>query len=250
MKWDENKIKIKAIESKFEANKGLPQARTYQLCIPDVYVAAKDKKLEENLFQKYESYGVGYISVPKSNSKPKILIEPRKSRFFNWKFYEDEVYPRIYTFLAFYDFMDKCLKNNREEILKNICFGILVGKSDYVWVSDKPADRGIQWSLYYMNNKYRFGLNLESVYPIRQSFNNKDVKELKRIMKEVSKLPKNFIIIFDRRCEVGTKFKPGLEHVPFEEFGGHEKRIRDMKQKDYDFIIEKTREDELVEAGY
>jgi len=47
MKWDDEELKVKAVESKIHAKDAIPQARTYQLCIPEVYVVAKE--IDENL---------------------------------------------------------------------------------------------------------------------------------------------------------------------------------------------------------
>ncbi|RLI78863.1 hypothetical protein DRP07_10630, partial [Archaeoglobales archaeon] len=37
MKWEDEELDVKAVECKFQVRDGIPQAITYQLCIPDVY---------------------------------------------------------------------------------------------------------------------------------------------------------------------------------------------------------------------
>lgn len=243
-KWENDQLKVLAVESKIRAAEGIPQARTYQLCIPEVYVASINEENNRELIEKFIKYGIGYIAVIKGS--PQVLVEPRRSPFFNRKFYESEVVPRAITILGFYDFMSKCLGKDRDEILRDTDLGVEV---NYLWISDRKSSEGIQWSMVYDGDTIRFGINLESVKAIENAFSKKSESHIKSLFNEIKQLPKNFRIKFERRCPEGEKFRRGMQHVPYTELGKSEKRVTELSDKDISFMAKKAKNDKYIEFG-
>jgi len=233
-----------AVESKKSAAEGIPQARVYQLCMPNVYVASLESKIENDLAEKFQRYGIGYVSV--SEGEPKVLIESRVSPFFNRRFYESEVVPRVVMVLGFCDFMTRCLDIKRDDIQSKIDLGV---KLDYLWVSDRKSSEGIQWSSIYTRERFRFGLNLESVKAITTAFARKSEKDILDVFNKIRELPRNFYVKFERRCPEGSRFIRGAQHHKFRELGWNEKIAPELEDKDVKFMLKKAKEDNLIEFG-
>ena len=248
MKWDGEELKVNGIECKIRAKDAIPQARTYQLCIPDVYIASREK-ISKELAEKLNQYGIGYIEVSKDTIK--TVLESRRSFLFNKRFYENEVLPRLTTILIFYDYMEKCLGIDREKILEKIDLGI---QREYLWISNIRASDNVQWSMTYNGSTktMRFGINLESVKVIRKTFHNKSREEVLTFFKKLKKqLPGNFIIKFENRCPgyPERRMFPGISHQPFNELGVSQKRVLELSENDINFMAEKIRSYEYIEFG-
>jgi hypothetical protein len=246
MKWSEIGVEVKAIESKMKVYEAIPQARVYQLCMPNVYIASTEKNIDEKLLKSLNDYGIGYIVVSKSG-KSITQIEARTSQFFNKSYYESEVLLRVIAILGFYDFMNKNLHMERREILGSIDLGFRV---EYVWISDRSAEEGIQWSSGGSGEGISFGINLESVNAIKNAFFGKKEEDIINLFNnKIKNLPKNFRVIFERRCEEGERYMPGKKHVPFNELGWKEKKVSELNDKDIKFMIKEVRRNEYIHFG-
>jgi len=236
MKWRGRELDVKAVESKMRGKEAIGQARIYQLYIPEVYIASNEE-IDSTLIKKLNEYGIGYIKI--SSETPEILVESRKSAFFNRKAYETEVVPKSVLILSFYDFLVNCLGKERDEILKKIDYGV---KENYLWISDRKSTEGIQWSATYNGASIRFGINLESVTAIENAFINKTEEEIRGVFEKIKRLPGNFYISFEDRCPGGGRFKKGMEHRPFKELDNEkEKMVGELSNKHINFMIQKSK---------
>jgi len=245
MKWEGEELDVKGIECKIRAGDGIPQARTYQLCMPDVYIASKEE-IDEKLAEKLNQYGIGYVQV--SESSIKIALEPRRSPFFNRRFYEGEMLPRLITILSFHDFMIECLGMDREEILRKADLGV---QKEHLWISNVKASDDVQWSSVWLDGTIRFGVNIEGAEVVRRTFHKRSEKEVKSFFDKLKKLPENFIVRFEDRCPgcPEEKLKPGMQHGPFKELKWHEKWIKELSEDDLNFMAEKIQKYEYIEFG-
>ncbi|MEM2251246.1 MAG: hypothetical protein QW704_03000 [Candidatus Hadarchaeales archaeon] len=247
-RWEDEEPEIIAVESKKDPEKGVPQARTYQLCIPKVYVASRNKPKD---YQEFFKHGVGLILV--QDSQPRIEIEARTSFLFNREFYRRSVLPMIKTIQAFYEFMYEILllkyppKERREKILNQIDFGVRI---DYLWVSDRKSTAGIQWSVVCGEEMIRFGVNLESVKATTDAFGNKNKDEVEEIFDYIRKdLPKDFILHFEQRGKPEKRFYPGQPHEPFPELGKNRFTLSELTGENFEFMIREVMRNRLLEFG-
>ncbi|MEM4973318.1 MAG: hypothetical protein QXR87_06395, partial [Candidatus Hadarchaeales archaeon] len=225
-----------AAESKRDPEKGIPQARTYQLCIPKVYVASTNKPED---YREFIDHGVGLILI--QNSRPKTEIEARVSHLFNKDFYRRSVLPRIKTIQAFYEFMHELLQEyppeeRRKKILNQIDLGV---RLDYLWISDRKSNAGIQWSVVCDEEMIRFGINLESVKAATDAFGGKKKEEIEEIFNYIKNLPKDFMIEFKDR---GKPPFPGKPYKRFSELEKSRFELKDFGPEEEKFIKAKVME--------
>jgi len=252
-RWDGegvDDIDVGVVECKLKPDEGVPQARTYQLCVPKVYVAS-NRKADNKLAEKLNRYGLGYIEV--SNGSPRIVLEPRRSMLFNANFYRSEVLPRVVTLLLFHDFMIEFLGMSRDKILEKVDYSL---QKDYLWISHVRATESVQWTAAYEyeaeKGVMRFGLNIESTNAVKTCFHGRSLEEARRLLYWLREfLPGNFILRFDNRCPEypKVKFKPGMRHKPFKDLGWSSRQLLEVSDEDLDFIAEKVRIYPYVEFG-
>ena len=251
MRWDKSRelddIDVRVVECKLRPSEAISQARTYQLCAPDVYIAS-NKALDNRLMSRLDRYGIGYIMV--SEGIVRTVLESRRSSLFNINFYRSEMLPRVVTLLLFNDFITGILGVSRDEV-KNVDYGF---KKNYLWISNISASKGVQWSMVYDADKglMRFGLNLESVNVVKNVFHGKSRREVKSFFKWIKELlPGNFLIKFENRCPrcPQGKLMPGMKHEAFKELGWSMKPLAMLTKEELNFIADKIRVYDYVELG-
>ncbi|MCD6458125.1 MAG: hypothetical protein J7K82_04670, partial [Thermoproteales archaeon] len=250
-RWDGeglDDVDVKVVECKLEPGAAIPQARTYQLCVPSVYIAS-NRELDGQLAKKLDRYGIGYIEVSKGSAR--VVLEARRSSLFSVNFYRSEVLPRVVTLLLFYDFVTKLLGMPRSEVPRKADYSL---KRDYLWISHVKASEDVQWSMVYDAGRgiMRLGLNVESTNVVRKCFHGRSLEEVRQFFEWLRDfLPRNFILTFENRCPEcpRVKFKPGMQHGPFKELGWRSKPLLDLSNGELDFIAEKILSYEYVEFG-
>lgn len=254
MKWNDEDLDVIAVESKMrkgsaeqkaKALEAVPQARTYQLCIPEVYIASNERleDFKAKDLRDFERYGIGLISV--DSGSVKCLVSPRKSRLFNRIFFETEVVPRVKVALGFCDFLTEVQGWDRERILREMTYGI-TREPDQLWLSDREASSGIQWSTVLDERSLRFGVNIENSTILANAIKGKPDDEIRSILKEIRTFPSNARLCFHRRCPLDKSFVRGSRHTAYPGFD-EGKPAYEITDSEIEFIIKTLREDTLPE---
>jgi hypothetical protein len=121
--------------------------------------------------------------------------------------------------------MKDCLGVKNEQIQSDLTYGTSMlsdgcteeGPINQLWLSNRKASEGIQWSLVLEGEKVRFGLNIENKPIQKKIFGAMTPDEVASMLRRIkdSGVP-GMSLGFHRRHEDGKKFIKGCKHQAYE----------------------------------
>jgi hypothetical protein len=242
-----------AVESKDNIAGAIAQALVYQTLVPSVYIASDE---DSSIFDLgLRKLGIGRILV--HQEKATVVLHPNAPAVYDEN-KTGQVNQIACAFTAYHEFAAGNLGMSKRNIRDAVTYGVnLKGEEGLkqvprqIWISDRPAGDGIQWSLVVRFDEQRidFGLNIESCHALIKHLGWRTESQMTDLLKMIiAEMPKGSRIGFHRRCPLSCeKFKRGMKHDYYSEYHEPSMEIQDIEKDELEFMSKKVQNDRYIE---